>query len=152
MEPDDIARRSVTRRNVLKGGAVLGGVIWTAPVVETLMATPASAQSELHYCCYCFDTVDVNNCGTTARGGPPNTGLTDQGEADGTPTSAADCGCFCFQQGFTTYQWGGPSPSPYALFLGTSLSNQNPSGDCGCFLNKVFNAPVITQTGAAVCG
>jgi hypothetical protein len=62
---------ALSRRDLLKRGAVVGGLMWTAPVVLSIR-TPAYAQSpELHACCQCnepypwpalVDGVDCQEC------------------------------------------------------------------------------------------
>jgi hypothetical protein len=142
---DDISRRSITRRNVLKGGAVLGGVVWTAPIVETLIATPASAQSEQHFCCFCFSIpagpTPSNNCGTIAA--TNDGGLFGHVEADGSPTSANQCACDCKGFGYTNFQWSGPSPTAFIPIP----SSPPPPGFCGCFLNGDLSSPQHTTSG-----
>ncbi len=58
-ESDDIVRRELgmTRREMLRRGAIVGGtLIWVAPVIQSL-TTPASAHeagSPRFFCCYCI--------------------------------------------------------------------------------------------------
>lgn len=46
---------TLTRRQLIKAGAVAGGVAWTAPVIESFTAKAAAA-SVVHACCACFNT------------------------------------------------------------------------------------------------
>jgi hypothetical protein len=41
-EPQEQAR-AITRRDALKKGAVVGGLVWTVPVVQAIGVTPANA-------------------------------------------------------------------------------------------------------------
>jgi len=45
-EVERTQRRGITRRDVIKGGAVLGGVVWAAPVIDSF-ASPSSALSQV---------------------------------------------------------------------------------------------------------
>jgi hypothetical protein len=44
---------TITRRTLIKGAAVTGGLAWTAPVIESFTAKAAAA-SVAHSCCACF--------------------------------------------------------------------------------------------------
>jgi hypothetical protein len=146
-ETETPTRRGITRRDVLKRGAVIGGVVWAVPVIDTVMASPAFAGSIVHYCCYCYDEVDANNCGTVAN--PSDGGLNDFGTADGHPTSASACACSCSQLGYTQYQWGGPSPNAYTAVTGTTGATSNGGPVCGCI--QLAGTPVMTSSGPALC-
>jgi hypothetical protein len=52
-EPRETGQKGLSRRDLLKRGAVAGAVAWSAPVVLSLR-TPAYAQgSPFHACCQC---------------------------------------------------------------------------------------------------
>lgn len=51
-EPEEAVRKGLTRRDLLKRGAVAGAVAWSAPVVMSIRA-PAYAQSPIRSCCQC---------------------------------------------------------------------------------------------------
>jgi hypothetical protein len=48
----------ISRRNLIKGGAVVGGTVWVAPAIESFVSR-ASAASVLHACCECYDSTPV---------------------------------------------------------------------------------------------
>jgi hypothetical protein len=50
-EPDEV-RKGLTRRDLLKRGAIAGGLAWSAPVIMSIR-TPAYAQTHFHACCQC---------------------------------------------------------------------------------------------------
>jgi len=53
-EPGEV-RKGITRRDMLRRGAVVGGLLWTAPVIQSI-TSPAYAVSEaFHACCQCND-------------------------------------------------------------------------------------------------
>jgi hypothetical protein len=51
-EPEEVGRKGLTRRDLLKRGAVAGAVAWSAPVILSLRA-PAFAQGYQRTCCQC---------------------------------------------------------------------------------------------------
>ena len=156
MAPDESTGSGISRRRLLKAGAVIGGTVWAAPVIESFTSA-AMAQSEVHYCCYCFDAANKDvptNCGQTPNAG--DSGRTDDGRADGgpsTPTGSSvldSCACFCASLGFDSYQWSGPSPNPFQLNTGTPGHISNGGAFCGCAQSGVGH-PVVAQSGAASC-
>jgi hypothetical protein len=81
-EPEEARRKALSRRDLLKRGAVAGAVAWTAPVVLS-MRTPAFAQGSppIRTCCQCV------------TGGPSN----EPCESDG--FSCESCIKFCEGKG-----------------------------------------------------
>jgi hypothetical protein len=50
-EPDEVPQKGLTRRDLLKRGAVVGVIAWSAPVVLSIR-TPAFGAT-IHACCQC---------------------------------------------------------------------------------------------------
>jgi hypothetical protein len=82
----------ITRRELIKRGAFVGGtVVWATPVIQSV-ASPAMAQrgSPDCGCCYCFN-------------GPPDNPTDDLCNENGDSGPRADpaaCAAFCAGQGF----------------------------------------------------
>jgi hypothetical protein len=47
------APRRVSRRDLLKRGAVAGGLLWTAPVIQSLRTPAFAASGDFEACCQC---------------------------------------------------------------------------------------------------
>jgi len=112
----------ISRRGLMKTGAIVGGTVWVAPVIDSFMSRAAAA-SEQHYCCCCT--------APTTQGASPY-----QCESDGTPASANACIAYCksivvpgttTNAGYTKYQWCGPSPNGWNTSSGAC---QGASGPC----------------------
>jgi hypothetical protein len=93
----------MTRRDLLRRGAIVGGtLLWAAPAIQSI-AKPAFAQpaagSTPHYCCFCTG-------GTTAAQGG-------QCLNDGIPASANACCTFCAGIGATNWSWCDNRPTAY---------------------------------------
>lgn len=59
-EPEGMTSRGLSRRDLLKRGAVVGGLMWTAPVIQSIR-TPAYAQPyPIRTCCQCVTGGDTN--------------------------------------------------------------------------------------------
>jgi len=99
-----LASTRISRRGLMKAGAIVGGTVWVAPVIDSFMSRAAAASSQ-HYCCCCSNptntSADLHQC-----------------EADGIPTSAAACIAYCqsiivpannSNAGYRNYQWCGPA-------------------------------------------
>jgi hypothetical protein len=63
----------VSRRELLKRGAIAGSVLWAVPVIQTIAAPAAQAASPTHACCECKEprpplnlqcSVDDPSCST----------------------------------------------------------------------------------------
>jgi hypothetical protein len=52
-DSDEAHPCGLTRRDLLKRGAVIGGLIWTAPVIQSVTSRAFAASSELISCCQC---------------------------------------------------------------------------------------------------
>ena len=118
--------RGISRRNLIKGGAILGGTIWVAPVIDSI-TNKVAAQSNANYCCSCWPP-------PSARGGF-------QGEADEHPPTAVLCAAYCQDLGYTNYTWCGPS----AIQLTYSSNASSP----GCYTGtaSALTAATNCQTG-----
>ncbi|MGH9064054.1 MAG: hypothetical protein ACRD0L_08825 [Acidimicrobiales bacterium] len=123
---DDIEEggpRHISRRTLIKGGAVVGGTIWAAPVIESLVSgagaeTTASGGS---HCCSCSGatTSKTAYCQDPAGAG-----------------SAAACKSTCKGMGFTTYTFCSVAPG---------------GGSFGCSGGTPSNCTVVAPATSADC-
>ncbi|MGH9298220.1 MAG: hypothetical protein ACRDZP_09660 [Acidimicrobiales bacterium] len=109
-----------SRRSLIKAGAIVGGTVWVAPVIDSF-ANAAAASSQLNYCCTCFGS----------------TSSFDQCIEDSHPPSAAACQSICasFGAGYTTYIWCAGSKTAYGCNAAPAIGVDLPSnGLCtgGC--------------------
>ena len=94
-EPEEPSR-TISRRTIIKRGAIIGGIAWVAPMIAT---TPAFAQtgSNVHACCACVCP------------GPRTVCQTDHTALPGL-ASPSDCANYCASQGtgcvFADYKEG----------------------------------------------
>jgi hypothetical protein len=105
-EPNDAGRRAagISRRELLRRGAVVGGtLVWATPVIQSL-ATPAGAQAQYqHRCCFCSNPNGTFTCifnGSVL-----------------VPSSAQECAETCRAAGFSQSQYDEGN-------LGTCTCNQ----------------------------
>ena len=117
--------RGFSRRTLIKGGAILGGTIWVAPVIDSL-TNKAAAQSNANYCCSCWP-------GLPEGAGLP---LKYQGEADEHPPSSQACAAYCLSLGYTNYTWCGPSAA--ALTYNSNASSP------GCYTGPATGLSAAT--------
>jgi hypothetical protein len=119
---------SISRRDVLKRGAVVGGtLVWAVPLVQSL-APPAFAQQYATCgCCYCWNG-DKQNPSQNARGFRD---LVSQDGCAGPLATPEACAAFCSGDAF------GQGPFEFSeQCCGTSLCDgdtQNDPGTNGCF-------------------
>jgi hypothetical protein len=123
----------ISRRGLMKTGAIVGGTIWVAPVIDSFMSRAAAASSQ-HYCCCCSNP-------------NPNSGaVAHQCEADGIPTTAAACITYCqsiivpgttTHAGYQNYQWCGPASTGW----------NTSSGACTGATGQCTTGPVPTAAG-----
>lgn len=52
-KPDGVSRPRLSRRDLLRRGAVVGGLIWTAPVIQSVASPAFAASPEYLSCCQC---------------------------------------------------------------------------------------------------
>ena len=128
--PDDVnANLGISRRQLIKRGAIVGGtVMWAAPVVQSL-TSPAGAVAQgrvgtpSHACCFCYDGSNAaaatnSECSANGLSGPRST--------------AAKCEEFCDGGGLD--QPG----TPYQNFIydrgtvGCQCNNNLAFGPTGC--------------------
>jgi hypothetical protein len=90
----------LTRRDLLRRGAIVGGtLLWAAPVVQSI-AKPAFANtvagSARYYCCYCWRRAKQGGiiCSCAANGAPPLV-----------PNNDADCVAMCRSQGYSNHDF-----------------------------------------------
>lgn len=91
----------ISRRDVLRRGAIVGGALWAAPTIRTQVRAHAHPISpELFFCCYCTDhAVAPNLChdGAVLPNGEPNT--------------SGNCTSFCASIGYGANEHhSGPNP------------------------------------------
>ena len=115
MPIEESGHPGISRRKLLQAGAVVGGTIWAAPVIESFTSRAYAAGSESNFCCSCSNPLD-----------PANTPNPNVGEADGSPPSVQDCVAFCSGQDVTpppgqpfkyqSFTWcpGGPNKLSYS--------------------------------------
>ena len=129
-ERDSGPRRSlsISRRDLIRRGAVVGGtLLWAAPVVQTLTpAAHAQVSPGPCGCCYCWNG-DKQNPSPNQRGFRDL--VTDNG-CVGPLGSPADCDAFCKGDAF------GQGPFEFSeQCCGTACegNTQNDAGPNGCF-------------------
>lgn len=89
-------RDGLSRREVLKRAAIVGGVAWAAPVVQSLAATPAFAQGSPAPCFHSIGGQTGGGC----QGACTQSGCTG-GSCDGNdpdpdnPQLKGPCQCYC---------------------------------------------------------
>jgi hypothetical protein len=90
----------LTRRDLLRRGAIVGGtLLWAAPAVQSI-TKPAYANtvqgSARYYCCYCWRPTKPGgtSCTCAANGAPPLV-----------PNNDADCAALCRSQGFANHDF-----------------------------------------------
>lgn len=106
--------QSVTRREVLRRAAIVGGAVWAAPVIQSI-STPAFAQVTPRCISGCFwvkwdptePCVDVGGQGSITC---PNC-LTDEG------LTQDPGGCPCIENNVTTEPCGDPATGTWTLTL-----------------------------------
>lgn len=124
---------AITRRRLMQTGAVVGGALWAAPVIESFTSTAAAQSPAHHYCDLGFPQVCVAwktgeqyyySCFTKDSSGTSCT--TDQ------PAFSQDTGFIC-TTGVLKFKKDGSQPS----FCDTSNNEQplTPTSDCITFLN-----------------
>jgi hypothetical protein len=127
--------RTFSRRTLIKGGAIVGGTLWVAPVVESF-TSKAWAASVTHYCCSCWNPV--------VSGVDPN-----QGAADAHPPTLADCVAFCNgttaaqTDQYQAFAWTGPRPE--ALTYTANLTGLGGHGP-GCYVDSTPETGCQTGT------
>jgi hypothetical protein len=110
----------LTRRDLIRRGAVVGGtLLWAAPAVQSI-SKPAFATTTQgtarFFCCYCYrPTVKPGGveCTCAANGAPPVV-----------PNSDADCAAICRSRGFANHDFDSGARS---CSCGTS-----PCTPCSC--------------------
>jgi hypothetical protein len=130
-EGDALKRElGLSRRQLLKRGAVVGGTLmWAAPTIQSL-ASPAFAQMGAspgrHGCCYCYNG-DINNPGPNN----PATGAPDECNPDGLSDERENrdaCQNHCRDEGYENFQYRSG-----ANFCTCSTgSDPNPQNGCDC--------------------
>jgi hypothetical protein len=115
-EHEGLGSSRISRRSLIKAGAIVGGTVWVAPVIDSFVSRAAAA-SLLHYCCTCFGDTSTHNASP-------------QCEQDNSPTSASACVAYCqFENSsrgtaFQSYVWCSGSSTAYTCnaipFNGTS--------------------------------
>lgn len=86
-------RNSMSRRDLLRRGAIVGGLVWAAPVIQSLR-TPAYALSPgIQSCCVCkgpvgfqFCFIDLQECSDCQAFCAPHGGVK-------TYSQGTNCGC-----------------------------------------------------------
>jgi hypothetical protein len=110
----------LTRRDLLRRGAVVGGtLLWAAPVVQSI-TKPAFAYSRMgsarFFCCYCSRPSikpEGAPCTCAANGAPPVV-----------PNNDEDCAAMCRTQGYSNHDFDSGSRS---CSCGT-----DPCAPCSC--------------------
>jgi hypothetical protein len=116
-EPELGRKQPVSRREILRRGAVVGGsVIWATPLIQSLMP-PAYAQYAMCGCCYCWNGDRQN---------PTSDACNDNG-ATGALGDPDECQTFCENQGYTSSEQCSATTSCICNRFG----GQQPTG-CTC--------------------
>lgn len=109
----------LTRRDLLRRGAIVGGtLLWAAPAVQTI-SRPAFALSEQgtarFFCCYCWDGAKPQGtrCSCAANGAPPLV-----------PNNDHDCNAMCKSMGYAHHDF---DSGAHACSCGT-----DPCTPCSC--------------------
>jgi hypothetical protein len=110
---EGLGSMQISRRRLIKAGAIVGGTVWVAPVIDSFTSRAAAA-SEQHFCCCCTNPKNPN-------------ALTFQCESDGIPSSQAACISFCqsiiapagANARYQNFQWCGPASTGWATSGGT---------------------------------
>lgn len=104
----------MTRRDLLRRGAVVGGtLLWVAPAIQSI-APAASAQVDraspgTHACCYCFNGGDPNNPGAPPPGQNPYECLANG--VSGDKINGDACETYCNSLGYDNHIYqSGPDP------------------------------------------
>ena len=140
--------RIFSRRTLIKGGAIVGGTLWVAPVVESF-TSKAWAASEVHYCCACYTPVVSGD-------------FANNGVSDGHPNSVQACVDFCNgslltvqTEQFRAFAWTGPRPTPLTYSaIGLGSPKQAPGCYVGTGSEPVSNCTtgIITYSGGVYSG
>lgn len=91
----------LTRRDLMRRGAVVGGtLLWAAPVVQSI-SRPAFAATKAgtarYFCCYCWRVnpkPGLAPCACHANGAPPLV-----------PNNDADCAAMCRSAGYSNHDF-----------------------------------------------
>ena len=101
----------ISRRGLIKAGAIVGGTVWVAPAIDSF-TNVAAAQSGMHACC---------QCSNSASGASP-------GYCEKDDFRETTCQSDCLSHGFSYYQYCGPSPATYTC---SDTNFCNHSSTCG---------------------
>jgi hypothetical protein len=110
----------ISRRDLLKRGAVVGGtLVWAAPVIQSLAPSALAGErngTPLFACCFCYDGASPSDI--------------DQAECSSDHNvferaSAEDCRKYCSERKYENFQWG-TSPDP------CGCNNDPQDGRTGC--------------------
>jgi hypothetical protein len=100
----------ISRRDLLKRGAVVGGtVLWATPAIQTL-GSKAFAQGgvpgtkDAHGCCFCFSSANCDDPNSAAANPFPS--CNDDGLNNAARASEDACRDACATDGYSCYQWG----------------------------------------------
>ncbi len=122
VEGGSLISSRITRRNLIKTGAIVGGVAWAAPVIDSF-ASPASAGSSSAGCYVCFSTGGVPFYAGEDNPGPAE--AISSCTAEGLKVPSGD---------------GGPYTSGTYVLFNTS----DPKGAFGSFAPVGFNGAYCT--------
>ena len=130
----DTRESGISRRELLRRGAIVGGtMVWAVPVLQSL-TPPAYAQGSPRPCgcCYCWNGDKQNPTGPGGPGSPGGDLVTDNG-CLGFLSSPGQCAAFC-----RDFAPGGPFEFSEQC-CGTTLcegNTQNDPGPNGCFCDQ----------------
>lgn len=117
----------ITRRDLMRRGAVVGGtLLWATPVIQSL--TPAAFAHDLSpaafYCCHCFNANGSRSAVTRSTGACLQVERSGQFK-DGHKGNAQHCQSHCEERGFDSSSFH-KGPNPFAC------SPRHPSQGGGC--------------------
>lgn len=110
--------RAISRRTLIKAGAIVGGTVWAAPVIDSFVSPAFASGSSQYGCCACYNA----------------DGVLISGAADG--LTAASCAAFCkstvtgsgtyvlFNSPSSSFTYNQPPPTPPNLPACSSGSTQ----------------------------
>lgn len=125
-------KRGISRRDLIKKGAVAGAIVWTVPFIESVPAYAATGSTVNSACSYFILVYTVTNGGQTATYADR---IGSDGSCNGSNTSADVYWCYTC-----------PDGNHYDNANANINQNGTPLGTSGCAANTYFNVNGNTIT------